>query len=455
MSHAIPARATTHSPPATPWWLDGNFAPVTAEVERAPLEVDGALPPELVGTYVRNGSNPVSGVSPHWFFGDGMVHGVRLEHGKAAWYRNRYVHTTMYEARAAFGQGPPGGASNQSNVSAIWHGGRLLTSGEVGLPYRLDPATLDTLGPFDFAGRLTSAFTAHPKIDPTTGRLHGFGYGFVPPFLTYWIVEPDGTLSHSSVVDIPASTMIHDFAITEHHAVFWDLPVRFDLAAAVAYVKDPTSGIFPYRWDPATGARLGVMPLDGSGPPRWFDLDPCYVFHGLNAYEDGDQVVVDVCHLDSIFRPGQTLGNGLATHRWRTDPASGRVADTVLTDGRIGELPTRDPRLVGRPYRFAYLVENRPSQTTVDLGGVIKLDVGTGDQQVWDPGPGAHGGEWLFVPTSDGEDHGYLLGFVYDTADDASELVVLDATAVANGPVARIRLPQRVPYGFHGTWIPG
>ena len=450
------APTTVPFDPARPWWLQGNFAPVGNEVDVADLEVTGALPPSLSGQYVRNGSNPASGDSPHWFFGDGMVHGVRLSGGRATAYANRYVNTSMYAARQGFGEGAPGGASNQSNVSCIWHAGRLLTSGEVGLPYELDPATLDTVGVFDFAGRLTSSFTAHPKLDPATGRLHSFGYGFTAPYLTYHVIEADGSLSHASVVEIPRSTMMHDFAITDRDAVFWDLPVVFDLDVAVRFIETPGDpSLFPYRWAPEAGARIGVMPL-GGGPVQWFDVDPCYVFHGVNAFREGDLVHVDVCALSSMFEDGQVLGGVASLRRWTLDTATGRTTETVLEEDQPGDLPSRDPRLVGREYRYGYLVATRDDPHTVDLGGVIKHDFVGGSRVTWDPGPGRHGGEWLFVPDPDdtGEDAGHLLGFVNDDATDRSELVVLDATDVAAGPVATVAMPQRVPYGFHAAWIP-
>ena len=248
--------------------MQGNFAPIGTEASTTSLTVRGALPPELNGLYVRNGSNPASGDSPHWFFGDGMVHGVRLEDGSATMYHNRFVDTPLYRERAGFGEGAPGGASNQSNVSAVWHGGKLLTSGEVGLPYELDPADVATIGPYDFGGRLTSAFTAHPKIDPVTGRMHSFGYGFVPPYLTYHVIEPDGTMSYTEQLELPNSVMMHDFAITESDAVFWDLPVVFDLELATKYIDDPSGGAFPYQWRPEVGARIGVMPLAGAAGRR-------------------------------------------------------------------------------------------------------------------------------------------------------------------------------------------
>jgi carotenoid cleavage dioxygenase-like enzyme len=449
--------------PAVPWWLQGGFAPVTDEVESFDLEVVGAIPPELVGLYVRNGSNPVSGSSAHWFFGDGMVHGVRLDGGRAEWYRNRYVRTALYESGAGFGEGPPGGASNQSNVSALHHAGKLLTSGEVGLPFELSADDLSTVGVHDYGGHLTTAFTAHPKLDPATGHLHFFGYGFTAPFLTYHVADATGALIHSTEVPVPGPTMIHDFAITDRDVVFWDLPVVFDLDLAIQMVSgDPTA--FPFLWQPEYGARVGVLPLGGAGSQvAWSDLDePCYVFHGVNAFRDGDEVVVDVCRLSSMFDDGQVLGGESTLRRWRAPVAGGRVRDELLVgaDGDPGDLPNRDERRVGRDHRYGYLVSGRPAEGTVDLGGVIKHDFHSGERTTWDPGPSRHSGEWLFVPDPDAvtdgsaaDDEGWLLCYVHDEATEATDLVILDATDVAAGPVASIRTPQRVPYGFHGTFV--
>ncbi len=437
--------------------MQGNYGPVADEVESVNMTVRGSIPPELSGLYVRNGSNPSSGDSPHWFFGDGMAHGVRLSNGRAEWYRNRYVKTPLYDGGLGFGAGPPGGASNQSNVSCIWHGGRLLTSGEVGLPYSLDPADLSTVGPYDFAGKLTTSFTAHPKIDPVTGRMHSFGYGFTPPFLTYHITEADGSLVHSEVVDIPRSTMIHDFAITETDAVFWDLPVVFDLDAAIAFIGDSTSTAFPYRWDPSAGARVGVMPLTGGAAAiQWFDIEPCYVFHGVNAFRRGNEVIVDVCHLSSIFVPGDIFAGTPSLRRWSFDTATGKSTEDVLATEQSGDLPSRDPRRLGREHRYGYLASTRDNPLTVDLGGLIKHDYLTGSREVWDPGPTSHSGEWLFVPAGrdPADDAGYLLSYVHDEAAGRTELVIIDASDVPSGPIAWIEIPQRVPYGFHAAWVP-
>ena len=452
---------TAELDPETPWWLQRGYAPVTKEVSAFDLPVSGALPPELAGTYVRNGSNPRTGTSPHWFFGDGMLHGVHLEDGSARSYRNRYVRTPLYEASAGFGTGAPGGTNTQSNVSAIRLGDRLLTSGEVGLPFELDRRDLSTIGPFDFGGRLATSMTAHPKVDPTTGLLHFFGYGFVPPYLTYHVATPDGSLVHSTEIPVGGPTMIHDFAITERDAVFWELPVVFDLDAAIAYIDDPSKGAFPFRWDPGYGARVGILPLGGDGAEVvWTPIDePCYVFHGVNAFRRGGTVVVDVCRLSSMFDATSegALGGELTLRRWAVEPGI-RVTEEVLVGAEDdpGELPTRDPRLVGREHRFGYLVQSRDADGAVDFGGVIKHDFKTGRRERWDPGPARHSGEWLFVPAADSgaDDEGWLLSYLHDEATARTELAVLDATDVAAGPVASVQLPQRVPYGFHAAWLP-
>jgi carotenoid cleavage dioxygenase-like enzyme len=440
--------------------LQGNFAPVMDEVEAINLEVRGALPPELNGLYVKNGSNPPRSDSPHWFFGDGMVHGLSLRNGSAEWYRNRYVQTQPYKAGAGFGEGAPGGEGNQSNVSALWHAGKLLTSGEVGFPYELSPADLSTLGAYDYGGKLTGAFTAHPKIDPATGRMHSFGYGFTAPFLQYYIIEPDGTMSHTEQVELPRSTMIHDFQITETDAIFWDMPVVFDLDLAIAYINDPSSGTMPYQWRPEFGSRIGVMPLAGGASEiKWFDIDPCYVFHSINAFRRGDAVIVDVCRLSSMFDPSTKggLGGESSLRRWTIDTVTGAVSDDVLATDNPGDLPGRDPRRVGREHRYGYLTGTRENPNTVELGNLIKHDFRDNTREVWEPGPTRHATEPLFLvgdPTDRADDAGWLLSFVHDDATGESVLAVLDATDITGGPVAEVVLPQRVPYGFHATWIP-
>jgi carotenoid cleavage dioxygenase len=402
---------------------------------------------------VRNGSNPASGPSGHWFLGDGMLHGVRLDRGRAAWYRNRYVQTTLLaEGGGLLAAGPPGSPNNQSNVSVFAHGGRLLTSGEVGFPYAIEPADLSTVGPYDFGGRLTTAMTAHPKIDPVTGRMHFFGYGFVPPYLTYHVVEADGTLVRSEEIAVAGPAMIHDFAITDREAVWWELPVLFSLDAAIK-----GSG-FPYAWDPSYGARIGVLPFDQPASAiRWVEIDPCFVFHGANAFRDGDDVVLDVCRLPYVFKDGGDLERS-ALHRWRVGTGGDALTfrDEQVNDLAM-DLPSVDHRATGRPNRHAWFAAiDDDGPYGFEFAGVTRWDNQTGTADRWLPDVHHRAGEAFFVPADESaaEGEGWVLTYVYDRTRDASDLVVLDALDVAAGPVASVHLPTRVPYGFHGWWLP-
>lgn len=454
----------TTSPPTTvaydpdlPYWVQGNFAPVPDEIDAVALTVEGALPPELDGLYVRNGSNPFDGAGAHWFLGDGMVHAVRLRGGRAEWYRNRWIETPLLSRGTILGggdTGPPGGANNSSNTSAVFLADRLLSLQEVGFPYELSPDDLSTIGPFDFGGELTTAMTAHPKVDPATGQLHFFGYGFVPPFLTYHVASPDGRLLRSETVDVPGPTMIHDFAITDRDVVFWDLPVVFSMELALAREM-------PFTWDPSYGARIGTFPLGGSAAAaRWVEIEPCYVFHGTNAWREGDDIVLDVSRMPTMFAPGGDAGPN-ALNRWRMtgvgEPgASGPIGfgAEVVADRSL-DLPTIDPRRLGRPHRHAWYASTRDALGGFDFGGVVHVDAVTGRLDAWDPGPHESAGESLFVPGGPGEGEGWVLTFGYDATTDSSDLLVFDATDCAAGPIARVRLPRRVPYGFHACWVPG
>jgi carotenoid cleavage oxygenase len=417
-------------------YLEGNFAPVTGEVTVTDLEVTGTLPPELNGRLLRNGPNPRGVVDPsahHWFLGDGMVHGVRLREGRAEWYRNRYV----------------GGDGFGPNTNVIGHAGRTWALVEHGtLPTELTDE-LETVGTNGFDGTLAEGYTAHPKRHPATGELHAVSYFWAWDHVRYTVVDADGRLRREVHVPVPGQPMVHDCALTERHLVLFDLPVTFDLDAAMAGHK------LPYRWNPDYGARVGLLPFEAEADAvRWFDVEPCYVYHPLNAYEEADgRVVVDVVRYSRMFdQDRRGPGDGTTRlDRWTIDPAAGKVLEATLDD-TPSELPRHDERILGRPNRYGYAMTLSDG---FQPGDAIKYDLVAGTTERHDFGPGRTTLEPVFVPrTADaGEDEGWILAYVYDAGTDRSDVVVLAADDFAGDPVATVHLPQRVPYGFHGNWL--
>ncbi|HET6334589.1 MAG TPA: carotenoid oxygenase family protein, partial [Polyangiales bacterium] len=295
-------------------YLQGNFAPVAKEstlVEKE-LRVHGTIPKGLHGTLLRNGPNPAGEIADpnkhHWFVGDAMLHAVRFEDGRALSYRNRWVRTSRVEEKIGLTAAPksPHETPIQGSgaVNVIEHAGRVLALGEVGLPYQMTRG-LDTVGQYDFAEKLRSNMTAHPKIDPVTGELFFFGYDFGEVSLRYHVADKTGALVKTLELATKAPVMMHDFAITATRTVFMDLPVVFDLdMVANGYTM-------PFRWDDNYGARIGVMRRDGDGKDlKWIEIPACFIFHVYNAYDDGERIVLDAVEHDRTF-----VGDGMLTDR--------------------------------------------------------------------------------------------------------------------------------------------
>lgn len=420
----------------------GNYAPVPDELTEYALPVEGAIPADLDGWYLRNGPNPRQATA-HWFTGDGMIHGVRIEDGQAKWYRNRWVRTDSFVKNFPVynADGTRNLRSAVANTHVVNHAGKTLALVESSLPYEITN-DLETIGAYDFGGKLVDSMTAHPKICPTTGEMHFFGYGNIfTPHVTYHRADANGELVINRPLDVKALTMMHDFAMTATHLVFMDLPVVFDINIAMA------GGDMPYRWDDSYGARLGVLRRDDPfGEVRWFDIDPCYVFHVANAHDtaDGAGIVVQAVRYPELWRDNGGFDATAVLWSWTIDLASGGVSERQLDD-RAVEFPRIDDRLAGLPARYS---------VSVTANAWVRNDLRTGSAVVHDLGIGGPG-EAVFVPASGApdEDSGWYLGYVYDPARDGSDLVILDASDFAGEPVARITLPTRVPYGFHGNWI--
>ncbi len=433
------------------WWLAGNFAPVTKETESFDLKIEGALPPELNGVFMRNGPNPDRAPTAHWFMGDGMLHGLRLEGGKAKWYRNRFTQT---ERRAFTGdaRGPENILNRRlssANTALVRHAGKIYALEEAHFPYEVD-GELNTVGCQDFGGKLTSPMTAHPKVCPETGEMMSFGYSFMPPWLTYHRFDAKGALVQTEEIPVTGPTMIHDFAMTRKHVIFMDLPIVFDIQMAM-------SGSMPFKWSDDYPARMGIMPRAGSvADLNWFDVKACYIFHTLNAFDDGDTVVMDAARYDRMWSKGFADAPGLMS-RYVFNLKTGKVSETQLDGQRACDFPRVPDDRLGLKHRYAYATATgEPAGDDVVFGTqVFKWDLQTGAAQACDFGDGRHPGEAVFARAGKDEDAGYLLSIVHDDNTNVSEFVVIDAQKVSKGPIARIALPQRVPYGFHGAWFEG
>jgi carotenoid cleavage dioxygenase len=447
--------------------LQGVFAPIADEHDLVDLEVSGALPPVLRGMYARNGSNPA--FTPlgnyHLFDGDGMIHALYLEDGGAR-YRNRWVESKGLLAERARGRACFGGLGeyrlpdpdvlaevgpmkNTANTNIVAHAGRWLALMEAAVPTEVT-RELETVGEYDFGGRLAGPMTAHPKHDPATGELLFFGYSPFPPYLRYHVARADGTLARSVELDRPAPVMMHDFVCTDRSAVFFDLPALFDL-------EEMLRGGPGIRWEPDNGARIGVLPRAGDGGVQWIEIEPCYVFHFLNAWEHDGVVFVDGFHADRMptaFGTDTLEEPVLPTlRRWTIDVAAG-VTKCEPLDDRPAEFPRLNEQFAGRRNRYGYAGRARAwTLDEVEWTGVVKYDLDRDSSITHEYAPGEFGGEAVFVPDPDGraEDDGWLLTFVTAKSTDRSHLLVLDARDLDE--VARVHIPVRIPAGFHGNWF--
>jgi carotenoid cleavage dioxygenase len=453
-------------------FLSGNFAPVFDEHDTGALPVTGQIPTALRGAYLRNGSNPQ--FSPlgryHWFDGDGMIHGITLEDGTAR-YRNRWVRTTGLEEERKAGHALFGGLSNftfpdaelfakmggpfknAANTHVVRHAEKILALWEGGFPHELT-AELETVGLWDFGDKLVGPMTAHPKIDPATGEMLFFGYSQFPPYLRFHVVDAAGDLVRSEEIDIPAGVMMHDFVITDQHALFLDAPAVFDLDAVM-------TGGSAITWKPENGCRIGVLPRAGSAADvTWYEVDPCFVFHFMNASTDGERITIDAARHSRMAMPGDLVTDDAeypSLARFTIDTVRGFASWEQLDDRPI-EFPRINDHRAGLAHRYGYC-PSMPTGPDAEVGvfdRLVRYDLQTGATTEHDLGPGRSVGEAVFAPDPDGsaEDDGWLLSFVYDAADDRTDFVILDARDLAADPVATVRLPARVPHGFHGSWLP-
>ena len=435
-----------------PWFLRGNWRPTKQERTETQLAVQGKIPPDLSGVYLRTGPNPKSGTGEHWFLGDGMVHGIRLSDGKAQWYKNRFLQTpdiTEPLRDPSIGLGDL--RRGKGNTHVVVHNKKILCLEEAHWPWEID-AQLNTVGCQNFNEALTCSMTAHPKVCPNTGELLAFSYfNFAQPYLNYICIGADGELKQLEGIELPQMVMMHDFNITENYVVFMDLPLALDL--------DLLATGIPFRFKRESGARLGVMPRSGtSRDVRWFEIDPCYVFHQVNAWDKDGVITLYVSRQDSAF--GADSGDYSEVgrlHRWTIDLRRGSVSEQPIDD-RPADFGRVNDNLIGKESRFGYLMalEGEGNSEEPVYGPLLyQYDLHTGKCAEHDLGEGTRGAEPVFVPATDAkaEDEGWVLSLVHSETTGKSRLIIVDAQEFASPPVATIELPFRVPYGAHGNWV--
>ena len=435
------------------WHLKGNWAPVKDQISIDNLEVKGEIPKEIDGMYIRNGMNPVSGHSDHWFFGNGMLHGINISNGRAS-YKNKYVRTPYFEKDMGMMESSFDLRASPANTHIIKHGGKILALEEAHLPWSVDK-NLDTIDSYDFGGKLNGPMTAHPRACPETGELLFFGYQIMKkPYLTYHRVSKEGELVQSEVIDIPKPVMMHDWNITRNYVIFMDLPLVFDIDQAV-------SGSDPFGFKPECGARLGVMPRNGSNADiKWIEINPCFVFHPMNAYEDGNKIILHVCRqskamvggMDEIYGGEDTTGK---LWKWTIDLPLGTCLEEQIDD-KACDFARIDDRLVGLKAKNGYAMAINERAENLTFGHhLYKFDLEKNKRLEHCLGDNVFGGEPIFVPKKSclSEDKGWVMAIVHDENVDKSKLIIVDTENFDKKPVGEILLPQRVPYGAHGSWL--
>ena len=457
--------------------LTGVYAPVMEELElKDPKLVKGEIPKNLNGVYLRAGPNARYAPNGryHPFDGDGMVHGAHFDNGHLT-YRNRWVRTDGWTEEREAGRATHFGIretlkgrsdkrlKDSANTDLVGHRGRALAlwymSGDA---YEIDPLTLETLGKSGAIARSGGKISAHAKVDEVTEQLMFFDYGNEAPYMHYGVVGADGQLAHYVPIDLPGPRLPHDMAVTEHYSVLHDLPLFHDHEAMAL-------GRHKIEFHPEMHSRFGVLPRFGASDSiRWFDFTPCYLYHVVNAWEEGDWVVMVGCrYMPALDAQGDIDAQRtardvaeLVMHArlwvWKMQVKTGETAEHVLNAKYNAEFPSCNGRMTGRKTRFGYLVDHSET-VTLQWSGVRKFDLDTGaDLGGWsdDPQHSWYSEPWFAeADAPQAEDHGYVISFQWNDARKRQTLDVFDARNIGQGPLAQVELPQRLPAGFHACWI--
>ncbi|HEY4333275.1 MAG TPA: carotenoid oxygenase family protein, partial [Ilumatobacteraceae bacterium] len=415
----------------------------------------------------------------HPFDGDGMLHSISFRDGTAS-YRNRFVRTLGLQAENEAGHalwaglaespqrsirtdgwGARARLKDASSTDVVVHAGVAKSSHyQCGDLYRHDPVTLADLGREDWDGRFPGdGVSAHTKVDERTGEMLFFNYSTAAPYMHYGVVDADNHLVHETPIPLPGPRLPHDMAFTQNYAILNDCPMFWD---PVLLEQD----IYAVRYSRDLPTRFAVIPRRGTAKDiRWFEAAPTYVLHWINAYEDGDEIVLDGFFQDQpnprpipggsefeqMFRFVDLAQLQARPHRWRFNLRTGATTEERLDD-RILEFGTINNSRAGLAYRYAYTVTAEPGWFL--FNGITKLDVGTGAVEEHRFPDGVFASEAPFAPRpgATDEDDGYLLTFTIDMNTDSSECQIFAAQDLGAGPIARVRLPERISSGTHSCW---
>ena len=458
---AFPSLKALASPGKTlkPVYVQGHYRPQLKETTSTNLVVHGAIPTALAGRYLRNGHNPPPGlVKSFWFGGQGMIHGVRINKGKAEWYRNRFMQTPALHGAPLFKKdGSIDFTASAAATSVYAHAGKILALQEVNFPFLITPE-LETIGAYNFDGALKSMMTAHPKVDPETGEMLFLGNSPIPPHLTYYVANKNGKLVHTEVIDGPGASVMHDFAITKNYVIWYDPSVIFNPKLKVG---------FKYDWSDDYQAKIGIMPRDRSkGDVKWIPVPSYYFFHLANAFEDdkGNIVVEGTSYdhsgwthsskwINSVSDHGQWVVGGSRWTKWTIDTKKATVNKEILDDLSL-EFPNVSYLKLGRQARYTYAPVFPFG--SLKAFAIAKYDNQTGKRDLLQFSSGQMPNEVYFAPDPNGtsEDDGWLFTYVSNLVRQRSELWIIDAKSIQAKPTAVIEIPAWIPAGVHGSWIP-
>ncbi|AQV16009.1 carotenoid oxygenase family protein [Acinetobacter pittii] len=446
-------------------FLAGPFAPVKEEISSTNLLVQGEIPTSLNGVFLRMGPNPLEVKNPanyNWFLGDGMVHGLRLNNGKALWYKNRYVGT--HYAQKKLGRKKIKGQQRSpidiANTNIIGHAGKIWVLTEAGpLPVALD-FELNSLNYGFFNSKDSYPFTAHPHLDPESGELHAICYDALLPMQVYYqVIDKTGQVTKRVTIPVKNGPMMHDCSMTKTKMLILDFPVTFSVERILGGAQ------FPYAWNDNHPARVGSLPKNGGADDvKWFDLDPCVIFHVCNSYdlENGD-VILDACVHSKTFTnsiQGPVDQQYIQFERWTLQYGTQTIKREVISKVPQ-EFPRLDERFVGLPYRFAYSISvgdegQAVDATKINENALLVHDLVKGETNKHFYEKGYATGEVIFIPKQKNseEGDGWLISYLHALDGiQASKVVILDSKKIGQEPQAVIDLPVRVPLGFHSNWV--